>query len=197
MKPYSILVTGVGGQGVLFICQIIGEAALLEGKEVVMSEVHGMAQRGGVVTSTVRIGAGALSPLVARGDADMLIGMEPVETYRMLNVVSPNTEIITSEVPIVPASVSISGEVYPDVNELFSEAKKTCPAFKVIEAGRIARELGNPVVANVVLLGAFAAAKTCPIRKESLLATMKESVPAKALAINLKAFEKGFESVKA
>jgi indolepyruvate ferredoxin oxidoreductase beta subunit len=196
-KPFSVVIVGVGGQGVLFVAQLIGEAAMAEGKRVVMSEVHGMAQRGGVVTATVRIGEGVKSPLAAKGEVDVLLGLEPLETYRALPCGSATTRVITSDEPAIPPGVSMGFETYPPLADIVGGLKQATALVKVIPSVKIAGELGMPVVANVVMLGAFAATEGCPLKKESFGKAMDNLLGEKARAVNVKAFERGYESGKA
>jgi len=196
IKPFSVVIVGVGGQGVLFVAQLIGEAAMAEGKRVVMSEVHGMAQRGGVVTATVRIGDVVKSPLAAKGEVDVLLGMEPLETYRALPCGSASTRVITSDELAVPPGVSMGFETYPPLEKLVAGLKGATALVKVIPAAKIASELGMPVVANVAMLGAFAATEGCPLKKESFHKAMDALLGGKGREVNLKAFEKGYEAGK-
>jgi indolepyruvate ferredoxin oxidoreductase beta subunit len=195
-RPYSVVVVGVGGQGVLLVARLIGEAAIIEGKNAVMSEVHGMAQRGGVVTATVRIGEGAVSPLAARGEVDVLLGLEPLETYRALPCGSPDTRVITSDEPNVPPGVSMGFESYPTVKELVDGLRQASKWVKVVQSDKIAADLGMPVVANVAMLGAFAASESCPLKMESFERALREQVPGKALQWNQRAFALGYEASK-
>jgi len=193
-KPFSVVIVGVGGQGVLFVAQLIGEAAMAEGKRVVMSEVHGMAQRGGVVTATVRIGDSVKSPLAAKGEVDVLLGLEPLETYRALPCGSATTRVITSDEPAIPPGVSMGFETYPALADIVGGLKKATALVKVIPSVKIAGELGMPVVANVVMLGSFAATEGCPLKRESFAKAMDNLLGEKARAVNVKAFERGFEA---
>lgn len=189
-----IVVVGVGGQGVLFASKVISQAALLKGKNAVMSEVHGMAQRGGVVTCNVCIGD-LRSPLVGDCEADVILGFEPVETYRSLAKANPGTRIITSTSPLVPVGVSIGIDKYPDVNMLFEEIKKLTKKFTSLDSASLALEAGSFITENAVLLGALAATAECPLDKESVLKSLKDNVPPKAIEMNVKAFELGFKAV--
>ena len=183
-----IVVVGVGGQGVLFASKVISQAALLKGKNVVMSEVHGMAQRGGVVTCNVCIGD-LRSPLVGDCEADMILGFEPVETYRSLAKANPDTRIITSTSPLVPVGVSIGLEKYPDVKMLFDEIKKVTKKLTSIDSASLALEAGSFITENAVLLGALAATAECPLEKQNILDALKSNVPQKAIEMNVRAFE--------
>ncbi|MFH0815334.1 MAG: indolepyruvate oxidoreductase subunit beta [Methanobacteriota archaeon] len=196
-KPFSVVIVGVGGQGVLFVAQLVGEAAMAEGKRVVMSEVHGMAQRGGVVTATVRIGDRVKSPLAAKGEVDVLLGLEPLETYRALPCGSATTRVITSDEPAIPPGVSMGFESYPPLAEIVDGLKQASALVKVIPSVKIAGELGMPVVANVVMLGAFAATEGCPLKRESFSKAMDNLLSEKVRAVNVKAIERGYEAGKA
>ena len=120
----NVLLVGVGGQGVLLAARVIGECALREGHQVVMSEVHGMAQRGGSVSAIVRFGDDVLSPLVPLGGADVIIAFEPVEMYRSLTFAKATTKIICDISPVVPMSVTSGGGEYPPISHLIENARK-------------------------------------------------------------------------
>jgi len=188
---YNVLIVGVGGQGVLLASRVIGEAAMREGQEVVMSEVHGMAQRGGSVSAVVRFGQGVLSPLVPKAGADLILGFEPVETYRALVYAKQGTVVVTDTDRIVPMTVTGGSEKYPEVQDLLSAMRRS--GLKVIsfEATKGAEEAGARVTVNSVLIGAVSTLKEFPIGEEALKAALMSSVPAKAKQVNEKAYELG------
>jgi indolepyruvate ferredoxin oxidoreductase, beta subunit len=188
---YNVLIVGVGGQGVLLASRVIGEAAMREGQEVVMSEVHGMAQRGGSVSAVVRFGQGVLSPLVPKAGADLILGFEPVETYRALVYAKQGTVVVTDTDRIVPMTVTGGSEKYPEVQDLLSAMRRS--GLKVIsfEATKVAEEAGARVTVNSVLIGAVSTLKEFPIGEEALKAALMSSVPAKAKQVNEKAYELG------
>ena len=188
---YNVLIVGVGGQGVLLASRVIGEAAMREGEEVVMSEVHGMAQRGGSVSAVVRFGKGALSPLIPKAGADLILGFEPVETYRALPYARQGTVVVTDISRIVPMTVTGGNEKYPEVQDLLSAIKRS--GLKVIsfDATHAAEEAGARVTINSVLLGAVSTLDEFPISEETLRDALMSSVPTKARQVNEKAYELG------
>ncbi len=188
---YNILIVGVGGQGVLLASRVIGEAAMREGQEVVMSEVHGMAQRGGSVSAAVRFGKGALSPLVPKAGADLILGFEPVETYRALAYAKQGTVVVTDVHRIVPMTVTSGNEKYPEVGELLSAMRKSGLKVISLDATQAAEEAGARVTVNSVLIGAVSTLVEFPIKEGTLRSALMSSVPAKAKQVNEKAYELG------
>lgn len=194
MGKTSIVLTGVGGHGVITAANILGKAAVNAGVNVFVSEVHGMAQRGGSVNCAVRMGD-VSGPLVASGTADAIISTEPVETLRFIHYSNKNTEIITDVTPLIPFTVSVGSEKYPDVKQILKEIEKYGKLYK-IDAVKIAKDAGNLIVKNIVMLGALAALDILPFKKEILLKTILENVPDKYKEMNKKAFENGYKAIK-
>ncbi len=192
---YNIQLVGVGGQGVLLASTVLGNAAVAEGLEVAMSEVHGMAQRGGSVLCSVRMGQGIFSPLIPKGGADLLLGFEPVETCRALTTVNKSSCIVTNLTPIVPITVSAGQETYPKVEEILGALRSVSENVIAIDATAKAIEAGRAITANSVLIGTISAVKGFPLSKERMLNTLLEVVPAKARDINMRAFELGYRAV--
>ncbi|MDD1746503.1 MAG: indolepyruvate ferredoxin oxidoreductase subunit beta [Methanomassiliicoccales archaeon] len=188
---YDVLIVGVGGQGVLLASRVIGEAAMREGHEVVMSEVHGMAQRGGSVSAVVRFGKGVLSPLVPKAGADLILGFEPVETYRALPYAKQGTVVVTDIGRIVPMTVTGGNERYPDVQELLSAMRRSGLRVISFDATKAAEEAGARVTVNSVLIGAISTLRGFPIREDTLKEALLSSVPSKAKQVNERAFELG------
>jgi indolepyruvate ferredoxin oxidoreductase beta subunit len=186
--------TGVGGQGVITAANILGKAALKAGLNVYVSEIHGMAQRGGTVDCTVRIGhvSGAL---VANGTANVILSTEPIETLRYIKYSNKSTKIITDITPVVPFTVSTGEEEYPDLDKIFEELKKYGSLFK-IDAVKIAKEAGSILTKNTVMLGALAGLDVLPFKHEVLLETILENIPDKYKDMNKKAFEGGLKAIK-
>ena len=179
----------------LFASKVLSEAALAEGKNVVMSEVHGMAQRGGVVMSNICVGC-IESSLVGDAEADIIFAFEPMEAYRALAKANKGTRFVTSTSPVVPVVVSIGKQKYPDIKAMFDEIKTVTPKLTAVDADALAMKAGSYVTANSVLLGALAGTPECPVSKEKLLEALKNSVPPKTIEMNLKAFELGLEFAK-
>ncbi len=192
---YKIHLTGVGGQGTIKTSTIIGEAAIKKGLNVVMSEVHGMAQRGGVVNTDIKIG-NAKSPLIGKGDADLIIGFEPAETLRSLDKAGEKTFVITNSARIIPFTVSLGISEYPKINDVMEFLKSHVKNLFVIDAEKVAKEAGNIMSLNMVLLGAATAIPNFPLEKEIVIEAMKENLPPKTIDINLRAFEAGFLKVR-
>lgn len=193
---YNIQLVGVGGQGVLLASTVLGNAAVAEGMEAVMSEVHGMAQRGGSVQCSVRIGQDIYSPLIPKGGTDLLLGFEPVETLRSVTSVSRGAYIITNTSPVVPISVSIGQGTYPSLDEIIEALRSVNDHVVAVDATAKAIEAGRAITANAVLIGAIAAVKGFPLSKQRVLDALLEAVPAKARDVNVKAFELGYQEVR-
>ena len=192
---YKIHFIGVGGQGTVKASTIVGEAAMKKGLNVVMSEVHGMAQRGGTVVTELKIGE-AHSPLIEEGAADLLIAFEPAEALRALNKINQKSFIIVNSAPIVPFTVSLGISEYPELSSVFRELKTKIKNLLIIDAQKIAKEAGSIISENMVLLGAAAAIPNFPIEKDLVIKSMRENLPPKSIETNLKAFENGFTEVK-
>jgi len=190
----NIVVVGVGGQGIILVSRIVGEASLNSNLNVMVSEIHGMAQRGGKVISTIRIGD-AHSPMIGSGEADIILGLEPIETYRYLGFASEKTTIITSTNQVFPFTVTAGKEEYPDLNELFADIKKVGKKFVKLDIEKITKKNGLPViVGNMIMLGALSGAcPEVPISPEKFKETIKQNVPLRFAEVNLKAFDIGFK----
>ncbi len=191
MGNTRIVIVGVGGQGVLFASKVLAQAAMSEGKDAVMSEVHGMAQRGGVVTANLCVGC-IQSSLIGKAEADIIFAFEPIEAYRHISLANSNTRFVTNTSPVVPVAVSIGKSKYPDIEDLFSQIREITPKLTALDADKLATEAGSYLTVNTVLLGALAGTPDCPVSYDSMLAALKENVPPKMMDINLKAFELGF-----
>lgn len=187
MNVFNILISGVGGQGVLLTSKIIAEAALLAGLDVKQSEVHGMAQRGGSVLSQVRFGDKVFSPIVAEGEADLLIGFEPLETARYLHFLKQDGAVIYNTRTIGTIGVSIAAEQYPaDINETIKSRVKQVMSF---DGTQLAVDAGDKRALNLVLLGA--ALSSLPLKEQFVLDAILNTVPKKVLEINQRAFAAG------
>jgi len=194
MSKTNIVLTGVGGQGVITAANILGKAAVKAKVNVFVSEVHGMAQRGGSVNCTVRIGD-VHGPLVQTGSADVIVSTEPIEALRYIDYSNSNTKIITDINPVVPFTVSTGDEEYPDIEKVYKKLSSYGKLYKV-DAVKLAKDAGALITKNVVMLGALAGSGILPFDKNILLETVLENVPAKYKEINKKAFENGFNSIK-
>ena len=192
---YTVQIVGVGGQGVLLASNVLDTAAMDAGHRLMMSEVHGMAQRGGSVLSTVRFGDEVYSPLEAVGGADLIMGFEPVETVRSLQLGNKDTAILMNLDPVLPSMVAAGFDEYPEIDDLVDAVKAVNPHVVTIEATRIAIEAGKAVAANAVMIGAMAAMKDFPLSKQQLLDALVKSVPEKFRDLNVDAFERGYRAI--
>ncbi|MEJ5328042.1 MAG: indolepyruvate oxidoreductase subunit beta [Candidatus Bathyarchaeia archaeon] len=192
----DVIFAGVGGQGVVVLSDIFCEAALLDGFDVAKAEVHGMAQRGGSIVAYARIGDKVESPLIERGKADVILGFEVLETARVLRMLKNKGTVVMNTKYIPPNVVFQDLASKPvKIDELIGVIRKKASRVYEIDAIRIATELGNPIVVNTVLLGALSAIPENPIKKETLEKAMCERLKGRHLDINLKAFQRGRESV--
>lgn len=185
-----ILLTGVGGQGTLLASRILGEAALAAGLNPLVSETHGMAQRGGIVVSTVILGE-LQSPIISQGEADILLGFEALETFRALDRCHPNALVIANTATIVPYPVAIGQAQYPPVPKMFELMAAQVGSLLAFDAGACARQSGSPLAVNMVLLGALAALDRLPFGAQEILEVIRSRTNPKFLESNLKAFELG------
>lgn len=188
MSVISIIVCGVGGQGILTASDIISFVALKEGHDVKKSEIHGMAQRGGSVVSEVRFGKKVYSPLVTLGMADFILSFEKLEALRNLPRLKKGGLVISNNYEINPASVLLGNSEYPvDIEE---RIKKEGVELELIDGLKLAKEAGNVRTVNTVLLGALA--KKLPFPLEKWVGAILERVPKKTHDVNKKAFELGY-----
>ena len=191
-KTVNIMLAGVGGQGVLLASEVISKAALKEGFDVKKSEVHGMAQRGGSVVSNVRFGEKVYSPLIAEGEADILLAFEKLEALRWINYLKEDGMIITNTQRIDPLPVANGKTDYPgDVMERLESTKHKVVS---LDALNFARKAGSQKAINTVLLGALV--NYTDISQDVYEEVIKESVPPKTVEINAEAFTMGLEAAK-
>ncbi len=187
MENKNIMVVGVGGQGTLLTSRIIGKTALTAGYDVKLSEVHGMAQRGGSVVTFVRYGEKVSEPVVEEGKADILISFERLEAMRYAHYLKKDGIIIVNDCRIDPMPVVIGAKTYPE--NIIEELSKIHTVYS-IDGGKIANELGNSKVLNSVVLGL--AAKYIGFTKQEWISVIEKTVPAKTIEINEKAFLLGY-----
>ena len=190
MESKRYVFIGVGGQGNLLVSRLLGEAALSVEIPVVVSEIHGMAQRGGIVESAVLLGD-VTSPIVSNGEADVLIGFEPLETLRALGKCNKDTLVITNISPLPPFTVSIGQGEYPPVDEVIDKIHTKVENVITLNGVELAQEAGNPLSLNMVMLGALIGSKAVPITAEAMKETISTSTKKAFLESNLKAFDLG------
>lgn len=184
----NIMIVGVGGQGTLLASRILGKVAIKEGYDVKVSEVHGMSQRGGSVVTYVKFGKKVYSPIIDKGEADLILAFEILEAYRALPFLKKGGKMIANIQQMNPMPVIIGAMSYPENIEQKLSEKINLQAIDALSA---AINAGNVKAVNVVLIGVLA--KSTDIAKEVWLEAIKETVPEKFLDVNLKAFEIGYE----
>lgn len=196
-EPLNLIITGVGGQGNVMISLIIGNALVREGYLVTIGETYGASQRGGPVMSHVRVsGETQYSPFIPDGRADIILGMEPVETMRMLRQFG-NPDVITIINPRPIYSIDVTGgeAEYPDLDKLMETIKELSAKTWTIDATEEAQKMGNPIFANVILIGALIRSGVLPLDKKAVEPVLRDTFP-KEIEANMTAFSKGMELVR-
>ena len=191
MDTTRLIIVAVGGQGNLLASRVLGEAALLSDVPVRMSEIHGMAQRGGVVESAIVFGDSD-STIISDGEADVLVGFEPSETIRAINKCNSKTVVITNLSPLPPFTVAIGKGTYPDLNEVQDLIRAKTANLIAFDAADLAKEAGNVMSVNMVLLGAMIQTDILPLTADSIKEIIKTKTKKAFVDINLKAFDLGF-----
>ncbi|OPX60017.1 MAG: Indolepyruvate oxidoreductase subunit IorB [Methanobacterium sp. PtaB.Bin024] len=191
MKPYPIYISGVGGQGIIKTSVILGESAMKKGLPVVVGEIHGMSQRGGVVSTQMKIGK-SYSPLIEQGGADLLLAFEPLEALRAINMVNENSYVVMNTAPIYPFNIRQSEHPYPDLSTILGELQSQTKKVIAMDAEDIAKKAGHILSLNMVMLGGAAAVPAFPLDKEIIIESMQDNLPERSIPINMKAFEEGF-----
>ncbi len=193
METKRVVFIGVGGQGNLLASRLLGEAALSLNIPSVVSEIHGMAQRGGIVESAVLLGD-VTSPIVSNAEADVLIGFEPVETLRALSKCNKDTLVITNTHPLPPFTVSVGQGAYPPVDEIIGLIHAKAGRVIALDGNAMAEEAGNPLSLNMVMLGALIGSGSIPVGAEDMKKTISTTTKKAFLESNLKAFDLGLKS---
>lgn len=194
-NSYNIYICGVGGQGIIKTSVIIGEAAMNEGYEVVMSEIHGMSQRGGVVSTELKIGD-YKSSIIEESNADIILSFEPIEAVRSLNKSNKDTKIVFNTSPIVPSTLTQFNQTYPDIEDIIVSLNNNYEHIYPIDGEKLALDAGSLLSLNMVLLGGVIANDTFPLSKKSVIKSMKNNLHSKFHEMNLKAIENGYDLVK-
>ena len=189
MGTFNIMIVGVGGQGTLLASRILGNAVISEGYDVKLSEVHGMSQRGGSVVTYVKFGDKVYSPIVDKGEADIILAFELLEAYRALPYLKKGGKMIVNDQQINPMPVITGAAEYP--HDIKEKLENVCD-ITVTDALAAAQKSGNIKAVNVVLIGVMA--RNTDIPYETWIETIKQTVPAKFLDVNLKAFDMGYNS---
>lgn len=195
MKTVNVSLVGVGGQGIILTADILAKTAAMAGMDVKKSEIHGMAQRGGSVSSQVRFGESVASPIIQEGATDILVAFDRLEALRSAHLLASDGVAVVNDAYVVPVTVS-SGQ-QKDVEDLDGKVRAAIKNLKLVDAMKIATEgAGNPRTMNMVLAGALSA--LCPFPEEKWHEAMKEMLSgpkAKLLDVNMKAFSLGRAAV--
>ncbi len=191
MDITRLIIVAVGGQGNLLASRVIGETALLSDVPVRMSEIHGMAQRGGVVESAIVFGD-AESTIISDGEADLLVGFEPSETLRALNKCNGRTTVISNLSPLSPFTVTIGKAVYPKLSQIQELIRAKTGRLIAFDARELAEKAGNVMAVNMVLVGAMAQTGILPLTVENFKEAIRTKTKKAFADINLKAFDLGF-----
>ena len=186
----SVMIVGVGGQGTLLASRVLGSAMLSQGVDVKVSEVHGMSQRGGSVVTYVRYGDKVYSPIIAQGEADVLLAFEALEAARYLPWLKPEGTVVVNTQQMDPMPVVTGVAEYPE--DILGKVREQGVKVVALDALGMAEEAGSSKAVNVVLIGAMA--KKLDLPKEVWIDTIKETVPSKFIDMNLKAFELGYNA---
>lgn len=195
METKKIVIIAVGGQGNLLSSRLLGEAALSKKMPFVISEIHGMAQRGGIVESAVLLGD-VSSPIVSAGESDVFLGFEPLETLRGLGKCTRKTVVITNTTPLPPFTVAVGQGSYPPVDEILDQLRARIDRVIAFDGTALAAEAGNPLSLNMVMLGALIGSETIPLGEEDVKNAISTSTKKAFLDSNLKAFDLGVAAVR-
>ena len=195
--PLNLVICGVGGQGNILLSGIVGGAYLKKGYYVTIGETFGAAQRGGAVFSSVRVSKKReYGPLMPDGHADLILGLEPIETLRLLEKYgNPKTVCISNVYPIVPAGVSAARETYPDIDDLKKAVTDMSAAAWFVDATSIALKLNAPIAMNIVMVGALLGTKQLSLDIDDIKTELRESLPPDRLELNITALELGMKAV--
>jgi indolepyruvate ferredoxin oxidoreductase beta subunit len=195
-KEFNILITGVGGQGVILMSELLGRAAVADGLRVRGSEILGMAVRGGSVTSAIRIGEDVYGPLIPTGKCQALVGMEPSEALRNISYLSKSSLVLLNTAVTAPFTVFIGESSYPSLEEIIGQLGKASGRIVQLDAAKTAQKAGSLLATNIVMLGALFGTEQLPIKIATIKETIRERFPAKAAPVNIKAFDLGYETCR-
>jgi len=192
----NIIISGVGGQGVVLLSELLGTAAVADGVAVKGSEVLGMAQRGGSVFSNIRLGRTVIAPLTPEGKCDVLIAVEPSEALRNIQYLAKGSVVVINSTKVLPFTVFLGKSGYPEIGAIIAKLHDVTDRVITLDAAQLAGTAGSLQAANVVMLGALYGTGLLPVSvataKEAILSRFKGKVG----EINIKAFELGYEEVK-
>lgn len=183
----SILLVGVGGQGTILVSRILSQGFVNAGYDVKMSEIHGMSQRGGSVTTQIRFGEKVYSPSIDQGQADLIVAFEKLEAARYIDLLKEDGRLIVNNEEIYPLPVLSGLAEYPD--NTMESLEENVENITIVNAGQIAQELGEPRAQNIVILASLV--RALGLEDIDWIGLIKESLPERVHDVNIKAFEKG------
>jgi indolepyruvate ferredoxin oxidoreductase beta subunit len=192
----NIIICGVGGQGVVLVSELLGNAAVRGKVAVKGSEVLGMAQRGGSVFSNLRLGGDAIAPMTPEGKCDVLIAVEPSEALRNINYLAKNSVVVLNTTTVMPYTVYLGKSGYPTSDQIIGKLRKVTDRIITLDASGLAKEAGSLQAANVVMLGALFGTGLLPVKEETAKEAILARFKGKVGEINIKAFDLGYEYVK-
>lgn len=195
-REFNVLISGVGGQGVILMSELLGGAAVKDKLKVRGSEVLGMAVRGGSVTSSIRLGEDVYGPLIPNGKCSALVGMEPSEALRNITCLSKSSLVIVNTAATVPFTVPLGQSSYPSLKTMLEKLKKATEKIIQLDAAKLALEAGSHLTTNIVMLGALFGTERLPIKVATIKEAIEERFPAKVAPINIKAFDLGYEACR-
>jgi indolepyruvate ferredoxin oxidoreductase beta subunit len=192
---YNVLLTGVGGEGVLMTSVIVARAANIEGYEVRGTQFHGLAQRGGSIPTQIRFGKKVYSPMIPRAQADLILGLEPIEAARACFYASKErTNFIVDTYPVKPVYLNLLGHIYPSNEEIRRMITPFAKKSIFVDASNICeKKFGNPIYGNVMAIGVALSSGMLPLSKKSVMKSIKETVPGRAIKVNVTAFDMGLK----
>jgi indolepyruvate ferredoxin oxidoreductase beta subunit len=195
--PLNIIITGVGGQGNVLLSQLAGKALVRNGYHATIGETYGASQRGGAVMSHLRVSREKqYGPLIAQGQADIVLGLEPLETMRVLaQYGNPDVIVVSNSRPIFPPAVSSGDAEYPTPEQIGGALEQLSRKAWLVDATDIALEMGAPILANIIMMGALVGTGMLPLGPESFERELAESLKRDRLDINIKAFRRGLALV--
>jgi indolepyruvate ferredoxin oxidoreductase, beta subunit len=195
-KEFNVLITGVGGQGVILMSELLGEAAVKDQLKVRGSEILGMAVRGGSVTSAIRLGEDVYGPLIPTGKCSALVGMEPSEALRNITCLSKSSLVILNTAATVPFTVPLGQSSYPSLEAILEKLNKAAERVIPLDAAKLAQEAGSLLTTNITMLGALFGTERLPIKIATIKEAIEERFPAKLSPVNMKAFDLGYETCR-
>jgi indolepyruvate ferredoxin oxidoreductase beta subunit len=195
-KEINIIICGVGGQGVVVVSELLGNAAVRGKVAVKGSEVLGMAQRGGSVFSNLRLGGDVVAPMTPEGKCDVLIAVEPSEALRNIQYLAKNSVVVLNTTTVLPYTVYLGKSGYPAQDEIIKKLKEVTDRIITLDASGLAKQAGSLQSANVVMLGALFGTGLIPVKEETAKEAILARFKAKVGEINIKAFDLGYEYVQ-